>query len=216
MVVGDVEMLGRDMAVVHTRDGSDADGRAGVDQSGQLRSSNVILWLNGTFGAGKTTVSREILARGSGWRLFDPEWIGYMLRENLRDLDVTDFQDLPPWRSLTPRVLSEVHDFTRSDIVAPQTVLSESYWVELRHGMVADGLDVVHVVLDCDDETLRQRIENDRVESAARQWRIDHIEKSIAARPWLVAEADFVVDTTHLTPEDAAHLILGEVSASGG
>jgi hypothetical protein len=50
----------------------------------------VILWMNGSFGVGKTTAANLIREREPLWRLFDPEWVGSMLRANLRDLDFDD------------------------------------------------------------------------------------------------------------------------------
>jgi hypothetical protein len=46
----------------------------------------VIIWLNGTFGAGKTATAAKLLPLAPGARLFDPETVGYMLRANLADL----------------------------------------------------------------------------------------------------------------------------------
>jgi adenylate kinase family enzyme len=45
----------------------------------------MIIWLNGTFGAGKTTTARELVATTPGARLFDPELVGYLLRAILPD-----------------------------------------------------------------------------------------------------------------------------------
>lgn len=168
----------------------------------------MIVWLNGTFGAGKTTTARELVSRSQGWRIFDPESVGYMLSDNLRDLEFSDFQDLSSWRRLTPLVLREVHDLTNTTLVAPQAVLSRSYWAELHAGMTESGLDVFHVVLTCDEDTLRRRIDRDHDEPEARNWRLANIEQSNAARAWLHAVADLVIDTTCLTPRDAAESIL--------
>jgi hypothetical protein len=60
----------------------------------------VIIWLNGTFGAGKTATAKELLPLVPDTRLFDPETVGYMLRPNLADRPVSDFQHWPPWRTL--------------------------------------------------------------------------------------------------------------------
>ncbi|MBQ0895813.1 hypothetical protein KBX37_22400 [Micromonospora sp. U56] len=35
----------------------------------------MIVWLNGAFGAGKTTVAAELCQRLPGARRFDPEWV---------------------------------------------------------------------------------------------------------------------------------------------
>jgi len=41
----------------------------------------MIIWLNGTFGVGKTTTARELAATMPDTRLFDPEMVGYLLRD---------------------------------------------------------------------------------------------------------------------------------------
>jgi broad-specificity NMP kinase len=90
----------------------------------------VIIWLNGTFGVGKTTVANRLVARR--------------------------------------------------------------------------GHRVRHVVLDADAETLRTRIDADPEGHDIRGWRHDHIEAYLVARPWLLQDADLVLDTSTLPPEEAA------------
>jgi hypothetical protein len=51
------------------------------------------VWVNGTFGVGKTTTATRMRELAPAWRVFDPEWVGYMLRANLGDLTFSDFQD---------------------------------------------------------------------------------------------------------------------------
>ena len=60
----------------------------------------MVLWLNGTFGSGKTTTALELLPLIASSRLFDPETVGYMLQPNLCDHPVSDFQHWPLWRPL--------------------------------------------------------------------------------------------------------------------
>ena len=43
----------------------------------------MIVWLNGTFGCGKTTTAAELCPLIPSSRLFDPETVGYMLGRNL-------------------------------------------------------------------------------------------------------------------------------------
>jgi len=164
----------------------------------------VIVWLNGTFGVGKTTVARELIGLLPGTRLFDTEWVGYMLAENFRDHEITDFQQLPPWRSLVPLVLAEVTRFTGQHLVVAQSVLDVDYWTELRDGLDRCSLELLHVVLHADEAVLTARIDGDTVESGARQWRLDHRSSYTAARRWLDESADLVVDTTVLPAPDVA------------
>jgi AAA domain len=173
----------------------------------------MLLWLNGTFGVGKTTRAREIVERAPGRRFFDPEWVGYMLRANLSDQQFDDFQELRPWRALVPRVADEIGRLTGEELVAVQTVLVEDFWLELRSGFDELELDVFHVVLDIEEAALRERIAGDTVEDTAKDWRLSHIETFHAARAWMTAEADLVVDVTERGPRDAANSIL---NAMGG
>ena len=144
-------------------------------------------------------------------RLFDPEMVGYLLMEYLKDHDFYDFQELPAWRTLVPAVTNEIARFTGQHLIATQAVLNESYWTELQQGFKQHSLEVFHVVLDVDTEVLARRIKGDELEQTARQWRLDHIRDYVAARPWMVACADLVVDSTSLPVADVARSVLRAV-----
>lgn len=176
----------------------------------------MIIWINGTFGAGKTTTGELLAQRENRLRTFDPEWVGYMLRNNLPDHVVTDFQQFESWRKLVPIVADEIARTTGQSLVAVQSVLQESYWDELASGLLDLGHEVFHVVLEAEESVVRQRIDADEVEPGARQWRLDHLPTYAAARPWLVARADLLLDTTEVTPLDAADRILKAVIERAG
>lgn len=167
----------------------------------------MIVWLNGTFGAGKTTTARLVADLSPDLRLFDPESVGFMLRPNLADHPVRDFRDWPSWRILTPIVADEMVRFSRQSLVAPQTVLEEPYWNELVTGLSDRGHQVLHVLLDADEPALRARIEGDEQLAVARQGRLDHLPRYAEARRWMSQRADLVIDTTDMTPERAAALV---------
>jgi hypothetical protein len=52
----------------------------------------VICWINGSFGAGKTLLAGELRHRCPDALLFDPEEVGFMLRDAAPS---GEFQDLP-------------------------------------------------------------------------------------------------------------------------
>jgi hypothetical protein len=87
----------------------------------------VIVWLNGTFGCGKTTTAAELRYLIPSSRAFDPETVGYMLQPNLADHPVTDFQQWPPWRRPVVATAAELARFTGQHLIAPQTVLERGY-----------------------------------------------------------------------------------------
>jgi len=175
----------------------------------------VIIWLNGAFGAGKTTTATELASLMPGARICDPEIVGYLLMEYLKDRDLRDFQDVPPWRSLVPVVLSEIAGLTGQDLIAPQTVLNEGYWSELCRDFERHSLAVYHVVLHVDPGPLLERINADEVERKARAWRIDHVRDYATARAWLAATADLTVDVTALSAAEGATAILEALKPAG-
>jgi len=168
---------------------------------------DVIIWLNGAFGVGKSTTAALLPQKSQALRTFDPEWVGYMLRENLSDYPVTDSRHWDPWRRLTPIVADEIIRFSGQSLVAPQTVLEEEYWDELLRGLSGRGHEVFHVLLDAEPEVMLERIRADRMESTAKQWRINHLSDYTAARPWLAKRADLTLDTTGLAPHQVADRI---------
>ncbi|MEU4190267.1 AAA family ATPase [Kribbella sp. NPDC026611] len=173
-----------------------------------------IIWINGTFGVGKTTTAGKLVELIEGSRLFDPEHVGYLLRANLQDYQVTDFQQLPPWRTLVPIVMDELIRFTGHHVIAVQTVLTESYWHELAAGLRARDHDLVHVVLDADAATLHTRIDADPEGHDIRPWRHDHVDEYATARPWLTKAANLTIDTTTNSAAEVATEIKSYVENS--
>ncbi len=49
------------------------------------------IWINGTFGVGKTTTGKALVEAKPTLRLFDPEAVGYMLMDSLKDQTFSDF-----------------------------------------------------------------------------------------------------------------------------
>jgi hypothetical protein len=142
----------------------------------------VIVWLNGAFGAGKTTTAAELLSLIPDARLVDPETVGNMLRANLADHPVADFQHWPPWRPLVAATLAEIAWYTGQHLIAPQTVLDQHYLDEVFAGLRGAGARVFHVLLDVDEQELRSRIDGSE---EARQWRLDHLRQYRSAREWM-------------------------------
>jgi hypothetical protein len=173
----------------------------------------VIIWLNGTFGAGKTTTANELDRLLPGARIFDPELIGDMLGHVPKLPEVDDFQHWPPWRSGVVATATHLLDYVGGVLICPQTVLREPYWAEISDGFQAAGIETRHLVLHADRDTLVDRIEHDEVEAGARQWRLDHLDRYEAALPWLREAAD-VVDTTSRSAADVAARIAASLAAT--
>jgi hypothetical protein len=116
--------------------------------------------------------------------------------------ETDNFQHWPPWRQLVVETACRVLDYTGGTLVMPMTVLVEQYWREIRTGLARNAIPVRHFVLHADRDTLRGRIEAQHCVPSP--FRLKYLEPyAEAARTWLHTDAQ-VIDTTHLTPAQAA------------
>jgi hypothetical protein len=173
----------------------------------------MIVWINGTHGAGKTTTSALVQQLIPDSRVFDAEKVGETLMDIEPGLPDTDnFQHWPPWRQLVVETARRVLDYTGGTLVMPMTVLVEQYWREISAGLASYAIPVKHFVLHADQETLRGRIAG--ASPVPSPFRLQYLEPyAEAARTWLHAEAE-VVDTTHRTAAQAAHQIAESCSTT--
>ena len=107
----------------------------------------LVVWINGAFGVGKTSVAEELVPLLPGSLLFDPELIGVMLRDVIPAEEQTDdFQDIPAWRELTrDAVVALARARAPGVLVVPMTLVDERYFEEIVGGIRARGVRVVHV-----------------------------------------------------------------------
>lgn len=162
----------------------------------------MILWVNGPFGAGKTTLCRALLERMPDAHVFDSEWVGEMLLHVLSEpRPVQNFQDWSAWRTLTVEAIAAVHAELGGTLIVPQSVLVESYWAELSAGIRDRGLTLRAVTLDVEPAELERRIRTDEVETGAVEWRLEHIARYRDARDWLARETEFIDATTRTAVE---------------
>lgn len=91
----------------------------------------MIIWINGPFGAGKTTLVEELAKRLDTAITVDPELLEYMLRSVVPPSPSGDFQDLPIWRTLTVRTLQEIRREYARPLLVPLTLVEPQYVDEI-------------------------------------------------------------------------------------
>ncbi|KMS83648.1 MULTISPECIES: NUDIX hydrolase [Streptomyces] len=182
-----------------------------------------VVWINGAFGAGKTTTAGELIELIPNSTLFDPEVIGGALTHLLppkRLAEAGDFQDLPIWRRLVVDTAAAMLAELGGTLVVPMTLLRQEYRDEIFGGLAARRIAVHHVLLAPAETILRERIAGRETppdmpdgEIRTRQWSYDHIEPYRAAlASWLTADAH-PVDTSDLTPYETAVRIADAVGS---
>ncbi len=86
----------------------------------------MIVWVNGAFGSGKTTLVEELRGRWPEALVFDPEMIGYVLRE-IVEVPTGDFQDQRLWRRQVAEFAVGLVEEYRRPVLAPMTLVNPAY-----------------------------------------------------------------------------------------
>ncbi|MCZ1011061.1 NUDIX hydrolase [Streptomyces lydicus] len=185
----------------------------------------MIVWLNGTFGAGKTTTAHELLDLLPGSTLYDPELLGSGLRMMLpakRFEEIDDYQDLPAWRRMVVDTAAALLTEVPGPLVTPMTLLRQEYRDEIFGALAARRIPVRHVLLHADETILRARITDredtsgDAGDAASTPRRsLEHLGPYADALRWLQGDAH-VVDTTRLTPRQTAERVAEAVRTGAG
>jgi len=119
----------------------------------------MIIWINGAFGAGKTTAAFELNRRLAGSFVYDPENVGYFIRNNApKSFSHGDFQDIPLWREMNYELLKMIAETYDGDIIVPMTLVNADYHAEIVGRLVADGFELRHFILYASREALRRRL----------------------------------------------------------
>ncbi|TRV78803.1 ATP-binding protein [Streptomyces sp. 130] len=147
----------------------------------------MIIWINGAFGSGKTTLAAELHRRLPGALLFDPEHVGFLLRE-IVEVPGGDFQNIPLWRKQVASLARGLAEEYGRPVLAPMTVVRRAYADEIFGALEQAGVPVRHFFLDVSAPVLERRL-HDRVlvpgdperDEAARRWGKARIAECVAA-----------------------------------
>jgi gluconate kinase len=127
----------------------------------------VIIWINGGFGAGKTTLAQELRRRLPDAVVYDPEDVGLMLWKWMPPNG--DFQHLPSWRELVVATARSLRRHHAETLIVPMSLIRDAYRAEILGGLADAGEEVLHVFLEVETGVLRERL-NARVTRPGRDW----------------------------------------------
>jgi AAA domain len=157
---------------------SPVPGRGAGTSLGQ--TVRMIVWINGTFGVGKTSVAQRLLETLDGAVLFDPEHLGFVLRLTVPADAQVDFQTLPVWRESVVQFIDSLDRHYVGPVIVPMSIWRADYHEELIGGLRSRGRDVQHVTLMASEEVLRDRIERSD-DLTATEWRTKHVRPCLEA-----------------------------------
>jgi predicted kinase len=185
------------------------------------KGTAVIIWINGAFAAGKTTLAEELERRLPDAMQFDPEYVGYILIKWVPPADSGDFQDIPLWRKLVADfAIGMSADYGRP-LIVPMTLVNHGYRAEILELIGRAGIPVLHVFLDVPAAELHRRIDarvvapgNPEQDAEARAFGHRNVERGVQARAGLPADTLILRGDQH-TPAELADLVLKAVAAGG-
>ncbi|MEU5978386.1 AAA family ATPase [Streptomyces sp. NPDC047315] len=158
----------------------------------------MIAWVNGAFGSGKTTLANALRPHWPEALMYDPEQVGYLLRE-IVPVPTGDFQDLPLWRRQVVDLAVGLVAEYRRPLLVPMTLVDPGYHAEIFDGLRDRGLDVHHFFLKVSPQVLTERIDS-RVhapddpeqEAEIRSWCKGKIAQCVAAADSLPGDTVFL------------------------
>ena len=172
----------------------------------------VIIWLNGAFRAGKTTLAEELHRRLPDAVVYDPEDVGLMLWKWMRPND--DFQDLPSWRELVVATALSLRRHHADTLIVPMSLIRDSYRAEILGGLADTGEQVLHVFLEADADVLRERLNARVTDPKYTEWDQAARELGLPGVDEMVAAADrqpggtLMLRSDRLTPAELADEVL--------
>jgi hypothetical protein len=175
----------------------------------------MILFLNGPFGVGKTTVARLLARKLPHAMLYDPEAIGFVLRRTLGPFTkVEDYQDYSFWPTVIiggARLFKTVSGRT---LLIPMTMWRRSVFDPVVAGLRRVDPNLRCFRLTAPREVLVKRISSDTEDKGAHAWRASHVETCLEAMrdPAFGTE----VQTEGLAPAAVAGRILESLSLDIG
>ncbi len=169
-----------------------------------------VIWINGCFSAGKTTVATLLVERLGQAFLLDPESIGATLRTHLvpPELYPGDFQELDLWRSFTRDAVLDAAKRFDGFVVVPMTIARGDYFDQVI-GAVGREVQLDHFTLMASRETILGR-ESTRPDDTG-DWAQKTVDRVLPA----LEDARFAehINAETQTAEQAAQEILLRITA---
>jgi len=116
-----------------------------------------VLWINGAFGAGKTSVATTLRRRIPRSVLLDPERIGFVIQRLPFAGGRRDFQHSALWRRATVFAVRAAASL-RGTVIVPMTVVDGDVLDDVVGELRRRRVDVRMVALQVDQEELRSRL----------------------------------------------------------
>ena len=119
----------------------------------------MIIWISGPYGVGKSTLAEAMVEKMENAMIFDAELMGDAVRGNYPD-DPYGFiyEDYPLWGEFCCKLLTDIHDAFRRDILVPMTLLRSASYDAIIRKLHDNGVETHLVILEASYDSVHDRI----------------------------------------------------------
>lgn len=141
----------------------------------------MILFVGGPFGVGKTTTANLLVERLPNAMLYDPEEVGYPLRNVLSPVEeLYDFQDYALWPKLVAEFAGHLKEEYEMNLVIPMTVTDRGRFEYIVSGLGEIDSNLHLFRLTASEDELRRRILARPESEGGHEWCLSHMESGLA------------------------------------
>jgi broad-specificity NMP kinase len=137
----------------------------------------MIVMINGSFGAGKTTVAKLLRKSLHGSVIYDPEWCGLALMRlpkwiKLKGSGSDDFQHIDLWRKSAVMGVRLFRLFASGPVIVPMTFSRRAYFDEVVTNLKRHEPELRVFCLKASLSTIRRRLveRKTKIEGAGSEW----------------------------------------------
>ena len=120
----------------------------------------MIIWINGPYGVGKSTLARKLHECNPNSFIFDAEAVGNAVRDNLpkHRFNGYIFEGYPMWFTMCATLLNDIAGDYSGDIYVPMTLVFPDSFAKIAEPLTALGHTVRHILLTSTYDIIHDRI----------------------------------------------------------
>ena len=137
----------------------------------------MIVMLNGSFGVGKTTVAKLLRRSLPGSAIYDPEWVGFVLRRlpqwvKLNGSGSDDYQDVVLWRRSAVAGVRLFRLCASGPVIVPMAFSRRDYFDEVIRGIEPLDSELRVFCLKASLTTVKNRLvgRGTKIEGPGAEW----------------------------------------------
>lgn len=162
----------------------------------------MIVWINGSFGVGKTSTAELLKNELNNSVIYDPEEIGGFL-SNMFNYEKDDFQDYELWRILNSDILKYMCSIYEI-VIVPMTITNKDYYDEIVNELITSGIKINHFILNASRDNIIKRLDS-RKDST--EWAYNQVDRCIKAFEENKFDAE-IIDTDNMSIEEVVKNII--------